>query len=258
MASEVLPQSKKRFGRLIERNDGRDFPFYDGAPIDVAGWKWALIILACVAGIGTLMFYPSHNDLQALVPRILFLAIPLTVFIGFTGKYWKTLFKKPSAMDYLSMLGFWILNFAVSAAVGVIVMTVFGANANPATNGLLEGGPVQIIAFYVGTGIQLLGEEMFTILPFLGIMYLLYTKAKLSRNTSVILAWLITAVAFGAVHLPTYGWNFAQAFLVIGVARLILTLAFMRSKNILVSYGAHVLNDWVIFTFALVGAAAAA
>lgn len=258
MASEVLPQSKKRFGRLVERNDGRDFPFYDGAPIEVAGWKWALIILSCVAGFAILIFYPAGTDLQALVPRILFLAIPLAVFIGFTGRYWKTLVKKPTAMDYLSMLGFWLLNFAVSAGIGIVVMAVFGANANPATNGLIEGGPVQIIAFYVGTGIQLLGEEIFSILPFLGITYLLFTKAKLSRNTSVILAWLITAVGFGAAHLPTYGWNFAQAFLIIGVARLVLTLAYMRSKNILVSFGAHVLNDWVIFTLALVAAAAAA
>lgn len=257
MASEPTTPTKQRFGRLIERSDGRDFPFYDGEPLNVAGWKWGVIILACAAGLATLMYYPASNDLQALIPRILFLAIPLAVFILFTGRYWKSLFKKLTGADYLNMVFFWLLNLVVSFGVGIIVMTVFGANANPATNGLIDGGPAQIVAFYVGTAIQLLGEELFTILPFLAVMYLLFTKAKLSRNTSVILAWLITAVWFGAAHLPTYGWNFAQAFLIIGTARLVLTLAYMRTKNILVSMGAHILNDWVIFTFTLIAAGAA-
>ncbi|MBD8042641.1 CPBP family intramembrane metalloprotease [Arthrobacter sp. Sa2BUA2] len=258
MTSGIKPHEGQRFGRLIERADGRDFPYYDGEPTDVAGWKWGVIILACVAGFATLLFFPAANGIQSLIPRILFPAIPLAVFIGFTGRYWTSVFKKLTGVDYLTMVIFWLLNLAVSAAVGLIVMAVFGANANPATDNVLEGGPAEVAAFYVGTGIQLFGEEVFTILPFLAIMYLLFTKAKLSRNTSVIVAWLVTAHWFGAAHLPTYGWNFAQAFVVIGAARLVLTLAYIRTKNILVSTGAHVLNDWTIFTFALVAAGAAA
>jgi len=257
MAADAPTQTKQRFGRLIERADGRDFPYYDGEPVDVATWKWGVIIVACVAGFAALVAIPAANNVQALVCRILFPAIPLAVFIAFTGQYWKSLFKKLRGVDYLNMVFFWLLNFAVSAGVGVIVMAVFGANANPTTDGLAAGGPLEIVAFYVGTGIQLFGEEIFTILPFLAIMYLLFTKAKLSRNTSMIIAWLVTAAWFGAAHLPTYGWNFAQAFLIIGAARLILTLAYIRTKNILVSTGAHILNDWVIFTFALVASGAA-
>ena len=33
-----------------------------------------------------------------------------------------------------------------------------------------------------------------------------------------------------------------------------LTLAYIRTKNLWVSFGAHVLNDWVTFTFALLAA----
>lgn len=249
--------TKHRFGRLVERPDGRDFPFYDGEPAEVAGWKWGLIVLACAAGMAALMFYPAANDVQSLVPRFLFTAIPLAVFIGFTGRYWKSLFQKLRGVDYLTMVFFWILNLIVSGIMGVIVLFTFGANANPATNGVLDGGPLQIVSFYLGTAVQLLGEELFSILPFLAVMYLLFTKAKLSRNTSAVLAWLITAVWFGAAHLPTYGWNFAQAFLVVGAARLVLTLAFIRTKNIFVSTGAHILNDWTIFSWALVSAAVA-
>ncbi|MBJ8337775.1 CPBP family intramembrane metalloprotease [Antrihabitans sp. YC3-6] len=64
-------------------------------------------------------------------------------------------------------------------------------------------------------------------------------------------AWLVTALIFGAVHLPTYDWNVVQAVVGIGIVRLILTLGYLITKNIWVSTGAHILNDWTIFGFAL-------
>jgi membrane protease YdiL (CAAX protease family) len=67
----------------------------------------------------------------------------------------------------------------------------------------------------------------------------------------VLIAWVVTAIWFGAAHLPTYDWNVLQCFLVIGLARIVLTLAYIRTKNILVAFGAHLLVDWAIFTVTL-------
>jgi uncharacterized protein len=248
MTDASVEHRRNRFGPLIERQDSRDFPFYDGYPVHVPIWKWALIVLACAAGFLTLSLVPTSSNVQSLLPRILFTAIPLAVFIILTRPFWKAIFHKPTGRDYLDMVIFWLLNLAVSSLVGLIVARVFGANPSSATDNVLEGGPVDIAAFYVGTGIQLLGEELFTILPFLALMYIFYTKTKMTRTTSILLAWFITALWFGAAHLPSYGWNFAQAFLIIGVARLVLTLAFIRTKSIVVSTGAHILNDWATFT----------
>lgn len=150
------------------------------------------------------------------------------------------------------MVGFFVLNLAVSGIVALMVMALFGANANRATEGLAQAGALEVIVFYVGTGIQLMGEEVFTMLPFLAIMYFFHKKGKVSRKSAIIWAWVLTAIWFAAAHLPTYGWNVAQALLVIGSARLVLTLAYIRTKNLWVSYGAHLLNDWVIFTFTLI------
>jgi membrane protease YdiL (CAAX protease family) len=127
--------------------------------------------------------------------------------------------------------------------------------------GMVESGSIDLSGLMFrslallrfGTFFQLVGEEVFTNLPFLALLYFLFAKGKLSRKTAVILAWLLTAIWFGAAHLPTYGWNFAQAFIVIGGARLVLSLAFIRTKNLWVSSGAHILNDWTLFTFALLG-----
>jgi membrane protease YdiL (CAAX protease family) len=245
-----------RFGRLLERRDDRDFPYYNGEPLEIATWKWLLIILGCVAGFIALTTIPAGNNVELLLPRILFPAIMLAVFILLTGRYWAAIFKMPTGGDWAAMLVYGILTLVVSFTVGAIVSAVFGANSNVAAEGLAEGGAPEIVTFYIGTGIQLLGEELFAVLPFLAVMYFLYSKANLSRKSSIIIAWLVTAVWFGAAHLPTYGWNVIQALVVIGAARLVLTLAYIRTKNILVSTGAHIINDWFGFTFVLVNSAA--
>ncbi|WP_205881549.1 hypothetical protein [Leucobacter coleopterorum] len=89
----------KRFGRFIERNDDRDFPYYDGEPIMVGTWKWLLIIVACILGFLALISIPRSDELTALIPRILFPAIPLTLFVVFTGKYWSAIFHRLSGRD---------------------------------------------------------------------------------------------------------------------------------------------------------------
>lgn len=240
-----------RFGKLVERQDGRDFPFYNNKPMGLSVWQWLTVWLAAAIGFLLLVLTPWHSNVVGLVPRILFLALPLATFIYFAKDNWKLLFRKPTRKDYRVMAGFFILNLAVTGIVAVVVKALFGANANPAADGLAQAGGIEIAAFYLGTGVQLLGEEVFTMLPLLAVMYYLYSKKKLSRKTAITGAWLLTAVWFSLAHLPAYDWNILQVLLVIGTARIVLTLAYIRTKNLWVSYGAHLLNDWVIFTFIL-------
>lgn len=251
-----LTKNDDRFGKFIERQDGKDFPFYNGKPLELPTWQWLVIWLSVAIGFAALVLIPQHNNVEALVPRILFVAVPLATLAYFAKDKWKALYRKPTFADYRTMVGFFVLNLAVSAVVAVIVKSLFGASANAAADGLAGAGALEIIAFYVGTGIQLMGEEVFTMLPFLAIMYFLYKKGKVSRKSAIVWAWILTAIWFGAAHLPTYGWNVAQALLIIGTARIVLTLAYIRTKNLWVSYGAHLLNDWVIFTFVLIAAVA--
>jgi len=112
-----------------------------------------------------------------------------------------------------------------------------------------------LFAFYAGTGIQLFGEELLTIVPFLAIMWLCASVFNMSRKTSILLAWVVSAIIFGLLHLPTYQWNIMQCLLTISIARLVLSLAYMKTKNIWVSAGAHIFNDWFLFTMPLMAAA---
>ncbi len=66
------------------------------------------------------------------------------------------------------------------------------------------------------------------------------------------LSTLLIGVLFAAVHLPSYGWNVLQVLSGVGIARLVLTIPYIITKNIWVWTGAHILNDWAFFGFALV------
>lgn len=256
-SGQIRPLTEKdRFGRLIERRDGLDFPFYNGVPIELSVGKWILVWASVAVGILALMFIPQPNNFVAILPRALFVAIPLTVLAIVAGRYWRALFRRVRLVDVGNMFFFALLNMVLTAAIGGLVALFFPVSANSTIAAAGSGGALDTVALYVGSGIQLVGEEIFVILPFLALMYFLFAKAGLSRKTAIILAWVISAVWFGAAHLPTYNWNIVQAIIVIGSARIALTLAYIRTKNLWVAAGAHIINDWVFITIAVITAGA--
>lgn len=230
-----------------------DFPFYNGMPVKISGPQWLFVMAAVVIGFAALIapvpFFAS--EFGQFVPAILFFAIPLTALAIVAPKHWTAIFRSVRRQDILWMILFAILNLIVTLAVGVLYSRLAGTNANPAVAGLEALTASGKILFFLKTLPQLLGEEVLTILPFLAFMYLLFGFLKLSRKASIVLAWLACAILFAAVHLPTYGWNFIQCLLIIGSARLVLLLAYLTTKNIWVSTGAHIINDWTLFGFAI-------
>ena len=61
------------------------------------------------------------------------------------------------------------------------------------------------------------------------------------------LAALLASIPFALVHLPTYGWNWPHTLIALIPVRIMLLLPYIMTKNIWVSTGVHVLNDWMIF-----------
>lgn len=224
-----------------------DFPYYNGIPQVITGRQWWIIAAAIAVGFSFILFWPLGGAWGHWVPALAFPAVPLLVLRHFAPDHWTAIFRRVGVRDVLLMVGIFVLNFLVTIGVGALLTTFTDAEANPAADGLTDASTTERILFFMQAIPQLLGEELLTILPLLGLMYYFYTKLKWSRRTAMILGWLITAVIFGAVHLPTYDWNVAQALIGIGIARLVLSLAFLITKNIWVSTGAHILNDWAIF-----------
>jgi membrane protease YdiL (CAAX protease family) len=107
-------------------------------------------------------------------------------------------------------------------------------------------GP-ELALFAASTLPQLFGEELITILPFLAVLAALRSGARFPRWLALLIAWIVSALIFGALHLPTYGWHVAQALGVIFAARLVLTLPYLVTRSIWASTVTHIVNDWAGF-----------
>jgi membrane protease YdiL (CAAX protease family) len=244
----------QRLGRL--EDPGRDFPFYNGVPVGLSGPQWLFVMAAVVAGFAVLVApipWPA-GPLGAMIPALLFPLIPLAALARVAPGHWQALFGKVGWRELRLMFGFALLNIVVSFSVGAIVRAFADVTPNAATAQLGGMDTAGRIAFYAKTLPQLFGEEVVTILPFLALLVLLSHRFGVGRRGAVVGAWLISSLLFGLIHLPTYDWNVVQCIVIIGTARMVLSLAWILTKNIWVSTGAHVINDWLLFTLSLVGA----
>ncbi|MDM5136379.1 CPBP family intramembrane glutamic endopeptidase [Aeromonas salmonicida] len=234
----------------FERKSAGDFPFYREGLHVLSARRWVLILLGVALGFSMLTVPIAFfkTTLGGFVPAILFPLIPLAVLAMMVGKRWRALFRTPTWRDVLLMVAIVGANILVSFTVAILLQLLFKMNTNPVNTLLAGASDTALILFYLKTAPQLFGEEVVSILPFLAILWFCHTKLSLSRKSAIITAWLCTALIFGALHLPTYEWNFLQCFLVIGTARIVLLSGYIITKNIWVSTGAHIINDWLLFT----------
>ena len=230
----------------------RDFPFYQGRPARVSAGGWLLVLAGCAAGFLALSFLP--HLIPGLLGRwlsiLLFLGLPLCALATAADGQWAAIFHRPTRKDLLIGLAVAPLTLLTSAIVGLLVMHVSITAANPAV-ALLRGlNGLDVAVFLAGTAPQLLGEEIITLLPFLALLAVL-ARLGSARVLAVAAAGVATALLFGALHLPTYGWHVAQALLIIGAARLVLTGAYILTKNVWASFIAHLIHDWTLFAIVL-------
>ena len=224
-----------------------DLPYYRGGPGGF-GPLGALIVL-CAAGaafavlLNTQQMY--HSGLAGFIPPLLFVLIPLAAVAAVAGpRAPLAMFRRLALKDIGIILLFFVLNAIVTVAVGLLITGLFHTVSNPAGDMVATASRADRVLFFGWTGVQLLGEELFTILIFLGVMALL--SRVMPRKPALCIAALVAAVIFGMVHLPTYQWNVAQAVGLMPI-RIILLMPFIITRNIWTSTGVHILNDWAIF-----------
>jgi membrane protease YdiL (CAAX protease family) len=224
--------------------------------VALSGERWLLLMAAVVAGFAALVAplpWPG-GPLAPLIPALLFMGIPLAALAYLAPRHWPALFGQVGWRELRLMLGFVLLNLVVSLSVALLVRTFAEVTPNAATAELAAMGTAERVVFFAKTLPQLLGEELVTMLPFLALLTLLTVRFGVGRRGAVIGAWLLSSLLFGLIHLPTYDWNWIQCIVVIGSARIVLTLAYILTKNLWVSTGAHIINDWVLFGAAVLGA----
>lgn len=227
----------------FERTDC-DLPYYQGG----FGLAGALIVM-CSAAVAFAVLLNTqvlfHSGLAGFIPPLLFVLIPLVAVAVIAGPSAPlALFRRLGLRDIRIILLFFVLNAIVTVVVGLVVTGLFHSVANPAGDMVASASRADKILFFGWTGVQILGEEIFTILIFLPVLALLHRV--MSRKLALCIAALVASVIFGLVHLPTYQWNVPQAVGLVPI-RLVLLLPYIITRNIWASTGVHVLNDWTIF-----------
>lgn len=127
----------------------------------------------------------------------------------------------------------------VFASIAMAQMGIQGS-ANPIFDVLTDEN---IKRFIVSTMIQFIAEEIIFIIPFLFVINKLRTKNEKLKTLAAI---LLSSVIFGAMHLTTYNFNILQAVLVISIIRTGLSMSYVLSKNLTVTYLVHMIYDWVL------------
>lgn len=127
----------------------------------------------------------------------------------------------------------------VFASIAMAQMGIQGT-ANPIFDILTDEN---IKRFIVSTMIQFIAEEIIFIIPFLFVINKLRTKNEKLKTLAAI---LVSSVIFGAMHLTTYNFNILQAVLVISIIRTGLSISYVLSKNLTVTYLVHMIYDWVL------------
>ncbi|MFP6846264.1 MAG: type II CAAX endopeptidase family protein [Thalassolituus sp.] len=249
--------SKKDKQRLawLERAED-DFPFYNGEPVTLSVGQWLFVMVAVALGFACLTVDVPvlTSEVGLFIRTLLFFVIPLGALRLVAGPHWTCLFRRLRFADIGWMISIAVLNLIVTILLGSFIMKFFGAESNAAIHTLGGMGTTEQGQFFVRTVPQLFGEEVLTVLPFLAVLHIAHARFALSRTAAVLVAWLLSSVIFGLVHLPSYNWNLLQCLVVIGSARVILTVAYIKTKNIWVSTGAHIINDWTIFGIVILGA----
>ncbi|MFI2103486.1 CPBP family intramembrane glutamic endopeptidase [Isoptericola sp. NPDC019693] len=231
------------------RGPAPDFPLYAGDPVRLSGRRWAVLMASVVvaAACDLLVAVPGPAWLALALRGTLFAGIPLlTLHLVAPGTVGR-LFQRLRPRAGLLAVGIAVANVLASVLVGALVSVLVGTRPNPLGGTIAAQGGLDKVLTFLAMIPQLVGEEVFTVLPLLAVLTLGMSVLRLSRRSSLVLAVVVSALLFAALHLPTYGWNVLQCVLVIGTARVILLIPYLVTKNLTASATAHVLNDWALF-----------
>lgn len=241
---------------LLERRPD-DFPFYRGRPVALSLGQWLLLMVAICVGLYLLILPPPMlrgGGMLAVVRGALLFLVPLIALIIVAPKGWTALFRHLRGIDFAWMVFFALLNLLVTLIIGYLMVNLMETASNAVVAAAGSASTLDQILLFVRAIPQLFGEKLVSILPFLALLTF-FTSRGIGRVASILLAMLLTGVLFAAMHLPTYGYNIIQSLGGIGPVRLVLLVPYIVTKNIWVSTGAHILNDWLFFAVNIAGSA---
>ncbi len=205
-------------------------------------------IISIIFSYGLLILMDSEKILEkiSIDSRVLIVLLPVVSLIGLLvldRGILKKLFHIPKIKEVLLAFGVAILAIVVGA---ILASLNFETVENPIVGVIDEIDPkflVFMLAF------QLFWEEIIRIIPFLAVYN--YFSKRIGERWGVILAWILSSIIFGALHLPTYNYNIVQSIFLIGGVTFVLNFAYIRTKNLWTVYFAHLFYDMLLLSMVM-------
>lgn len=206
------------------------------------------MLLSLVGGYLLLLWLPATQAWSQFLLRLLFAGLPLAAWAWVARRDARVLFGPFGWREALLAVLTAVLAMVAALAAALVVSRFALVSPNPLAFVSARMALPDFVWQLLSLTPQLLGEELLTVLPFLALVQFASTRLGWGRRRSLLLALLGSTLLFSAAHLPTYGWHWAQCFCIIGASRVVLTLAYIATRNLWVSTGAHILTDWAEFT----------
>ena len=239
-AKKVVPEGWFKWER-----PGIDFPFYDDDSVPAwHGWLLLGVSLFVAVALNVSVFLPVDRSVFKII--VVFL-IPLVTLLFVARGNIGTIIKKPRLGDILLILIVTVLSMVYSLAAGALSGFIVGAptHGNPLMGETIDAGRIALVF------VQLFGEELFKTNMMLGILLLLFRRSG-NRKSAIVIATLVTALVFGLAHYAAYG-SLLQILLIPGLGSIICLFAYLKTKNMLVTYVAHLIIDFIPFGLATLG-----
>ena len=219
----------------------------------VSGAGWIVVMAAVIAAFAMLAVIPWSTPPLNFIPTLLFAGMPLAAYLFAHHGRRPLILRRIGPKTVMIAIGFALLTMVCSFIAGLALSRVTTLASNSIVSSLTTESLSDLIILLARSAIQLVGEELVTILPLLAVLWLGTRRLSMSRRTATLAAVVASTAWFAALHLPTYDWNFVQCFGTIGVARLVLTAAFLVTRSLWASSIAHIVNDWSLFLFVYIG-----
>ena len=211
---------------------GKDIPFYNNIP-KLSKWDWTILTGSVLLLIGFLTIIPLPSEYLSISFFLLGLLPALYIC---KGKY-NIFFKKISLKDIKLIILLLIGMYIYSIVMGAVIVRLTGSIA-----GHSEMNTIPSLIFVISMIIQIFGEEFFKIFLLLILMYLVYRFTN-NYKSSIIIGLIGSMVIFGLCHYRAYNGMILQILLLQGFGSIFEYFAYIKTKNIWVSYLLHLLRD---------------
>lgn len=211
---------------------GKDIPFYNNIP-KLSKWDWTILTGSVLLLIGFLTVIPLPSEYLSISFFLLGLLPALYICKGKYNIFFKKISLKDIKLIILLLIGMYIYNIVM----GAILVRLTGSIA-----GHSEMNTVPSLIFVISMIIQIFGEEFFKIFLLLILMYLVYRFTN-NYKSSIIIGLIGSMIIFGLCHYMAYNGRILQILLLQGFGSIFEYFAYIKTKNIWVSYLLHLLRD---------------